>query len=100
MRLIGKQRLHRRTLLRGAGTIAIALPWLEIMGSEPTAHAAEAPAKRLLTVYQPGGTVADKFWPTGSATAPVYGQILKPLEPHLSKLLLLKGLSMTRLWKD
>jgi hypothetical protein len=100
MKLIGKQRLHRRTLLRGAGSIAIALPWLEIMGHEPVARAAETPAKRLLTVYQPGGTVADKFWPTGSADAPVFGQILKPLEPHQSKLLLLKGLSMTRLWKD
>jgi len=97
---IGKRRLHRRALLRGAGTIAIALPWLEIMGTPPEARAAETPAKRLLTVYQPGGTVADKFWPTGTGDAPVYGQILKPLEPHLSKLLLLKGLSMTRLWKD
>lgn len=100
MRLIGKQRLHRRTLLRGAGTIAIALPWLEIMGEQRQARAAETPAKRLLTVYQPGGTVAEKFWPTGSADAPTYGQILKPLEPHQSQLLLLKGLSLTRLWKD
>jgi len=100
MRLIGKHRLPRRALLRGAGSIAIALPWLEIMGSPQQARAAETPAKRLLTVYQPGGTVKDKFWPTGSADAPVYGQILKPLEAHKARLLLLKGLSMTHLWKD
>jgi hypothetical protein len=97
--LLGKQRLNRRAVLRGAGTIAIALPWLEIMGTDK-AHAAAGPAKRLLTVYTPGGTVADKFWPTGTAEAPVLGQILKPLEPHFSKILALKGLSMTKIWKE
>ena len=66
MILLGKNRLNRRALLRGAGSIAIALPWLEIMGT-PEARAAAAPAKRFLSVYQPGGTVADKFWPTGDA---------------------------------
>ncbi len=99
MILLGKYKLNRRAVLRGAGTIAIALPWLEIMGTEK-AHAATGPAKRLLTVYTPGGTVASKFWPTGTATAPVLGQILKPLEPHFSKVLALKGLSMTQVWKE
>jgi Protein of unknown function (DUF1552) len=97
--LLGKQKLNRRTLLRGAGTVAIALPWLEIMGAD-NAHAAAAPAKRLLTVYTPGGTVADKFWPTGTGDAPVLGQILKPLEPHFSKVLALKGLSLSKVWKE
>jgi hypothetical protein len=99
MILLGKHKLNRRALLRGAGTVAIALPWLEIMGADK-AYAAAAPAKRLLTVYTPGGTVADKFWPTGSNEAPVLGQILKPLEPHLPKVLALKGLSMTDVWKE
>ncbi len=99
MILLGKNRLNRRALLRGAGTVAIALPWLEIMGTQ-NAHAAAAPAKRFLGVYTPGGTVANKFWPTGTADAPVLGQILKPLEPHFSKVLTLKGLSMTQIWKE
>jgi hypothetical protein len=98
MILLGKNRLNRRALLRGAGSIAIALPWLEAMGA-PEARAAAAPAKRFLSVYQPGGTVADKFWPTGDANSPVLGQILKPLEPNFSKVLPIKGLSMTALWK-
>ena len=99
MILMGKFRLNRRTLLRGAGSIAVALPWLEIMDTERQALAqATAPAKRFLSVYTPGGTVAEKFWPTGPANAPVLGQILKPLEPHFSKVLALKGLSMTTLW--
>jgi hypothetical protein len=99
MIVLGKHKLNRRAMLRGAGTIAIALPWLEIMGTDK-AYAAGAPAKRLLTVYTPGGTVADKFWPTGSNDAPVLGQILTPLQPHLPKLLALKGLSMTKIWND
>jgi len=98
MILLGKNRLNRRALLRGAGSIAIALPWLEAMGA-PEARAAAGPAKRFLSVYQPGGTVAEKFWPTGDANAPVLGQILKPLEPNFSKVLPIKGLSMTALWK-
>ncbi|MDF3066398.1 MAG: hypothetical protein K0R38_1999 [Polyangiaceae bacterium] len=90
---MGKLKLDRRTVLRGAGSIAIALPWLEIMGHEKVAHAAEGPAKRLLTVYTPGGTVLDKFWPTDKAD-PTSSNILKPLAPHKDKLLVIKGMNM------
>ncbi len=93
MNLMGKLKLNRRTVLRGAGSIAIALPWLEAMGPEKVAHAAEGPAKRLLTVYTPGGTVLDKFWPS-SNTDPTSSNILKPLAEHKDKLLVVKGLNM------
>ena len=57
------QRLSRRAVLRGAGSLAIALPWLEIMGEPRRASAqSAAPATRFLAVYTPGGTVGDKFW--------------------------------------
>ncbi len=92
MNLMGKFKLDRRTLLRGAGSIAIALPWLEVMGHDKLAHAAGAPAKRFLSVYQPGGTVLDKFWP--SATDPTTSAILTPLSALKAKLLVLKGLDM------
>jgi hypothetical protein len=92
MNLMGKLKLDRRTVLRGAGTIAIALPWLEIMGHEKEAHAAGTPAKRFLSVYQPGGTVLDKFWP--SATDPTTSSILTPRAANKAKLLVLKGLNM------
>jgi len=95
MNQLGKFRLNRRTVLRGAGSIAIALPWLEIMGEDKLAHAQAAmPANRFLTVYTPGGTVLEKFWPTGTETAPVLSPILSPLEPVKSKLLVLQGLDM------
>ena len=90
-----KFRLKRRTVLKGAGSIAIALPWLEIMGRGRRANAqAATTAKRLITVYQPGGTVRAKYTPTGTETAPVLSPILAPLEPMKSKLIIVDGLDM------
>src|SRR4051812_25491349 len=88
-----KFRLDRRAVIRGAGSIAIALPWLECMG-EPKAHAAGTPANRFVSVYQPGGTVRAKYTPTGTETAPVLSPILTPLQPVLSKILIVDGLDM------
>jgi hypothetical protein len=90
-----KFRLNRRALLRGAGGVAIALPWLEAMEPERRAHAQTGtPAQRFLAVYTPGGTVLNRWRPTGSETAPVLSPILKPLEPLQSKLLVIDGLDM------
>lgn len=92
---MGKFRLSRRAVLRGAGGIAIALPWLEIMQPTRAAHATAAtPAKRFLHVYTPGGTVLGKWTPTGTETAPVLSPILKPLEALKSKILLVGGMDM------
>ena len=89
-------RLHRRAVLRGAGSLAIALPWLEIMKPDRRAHAAAAPAQRFVAVYQPGGTVRAKYTPTGTETAPVLSPILRPLQPIMDsrKLLIVDGLEM------
>jgi len=95
-------RLDRRTVIKGAGTIAIALPWLEAMSSSRPAHAqsASTPLKRFVTVYQPGGTVrqggskGDRYTPTGSETAFQLSPILAPLEAQKSRLLVLDGLDM------
>jgi Protein of unknown function (DUF1552) len=96
-------RLNRRALLRGAGGIAIALPWMEIMEPVARAQSATATPKRFLAVYTPGGTVVDnlsgvnKWRPTGSETAPVLSPILAPLKPMMDakKLLIVDGLDMT-----
>ncbi|HKY39120.1 MAG TPA: DUF1552 domain-containing protein [Polyangiaceae bacterium] len=118
MNPLRKFRLDRRTVLRGVGSVAIALPWLEVMGAQKTARAqaqgAPGKAKRFLAVYQPGGTVAyrgskvtEKFWPTtGSDGRPMAGPdgkplltpILEPLRPVFPKVLIPKGLSMTKVW--
>lgn len=96
-------RLSRRAVLRGAGTIAIALPWLEIMREERSAHAADAPAKRFVGVYTPGGTVhaessnpslTEQWSPTGTETNFELSPILTPYEPVKSRLLVLDGIDM------
>lgn len=95
-------KLDRRTVLRGAGSIAIALPWLEIMREPRSAQAqsASTPLKRFVTIYQPGGTVrqgsskGDRYTPTGNETSFKLSPILAPLEPVQSRLLLIDGLDL------
>ena len=84
--------LTRRSVIKGAGTIAIALPWLEIMA--PTAHAQENTAKRFLSVYTPGGTVRDKWRCTGSENNFQLSPILAPLSKVKSKLVVPHGIDM------
>ena len=94
MNPISKLRLTRRSVLKGAGGVAIALPWLEAMTDARRAGAA-APAsspKRFLAVYTPGGTVLDKWRPTGTETAFTLSPILAPLEPVKQKVIVLDGL--------
>jgi hypothetical protein len=88
-----KFRLSRRAALRGAGSIAIGLPWLECM-EDAKAQDVPATAQRFIAVYQPGGTVIDKWRPTGTEMAPVLSPILSPLEPVKSKILVIDGLEM------
>jgi Protein of unknown function (DUF1552) len=87
-------RLSRRTVIKGAGTIAIALPWLEIMSSGRRARAASTAPARFLSVFTPGGTVIAKWRPTGSETAFTLSPILAPLEPVKDKILVIDGLTM------
>ncbi|AGP33240.1 DUF1552 domain-containing protein [Sorangium cellulosum] len=81
-------------MLRGAGAIAVALPWLEIMGTERLARAQPAPARRFLAVYTPGGTLMDRWRPTGTETSFTLGPILAPLAPVQDRLLVVDGLDM------
>jgi hypothetical protein len=92
-----KLRISRRTVLKGAGGIAVALPWLEAMvsGRRGRAQAATAsPARRFVAVYQPGGTVLGRYTPTGTETAPVLSPILAPFEPVKDQILIFSGIDM------
>lgn len=86
-------RLNRRAVLRGAGSVAIALPWLEIMRPE-RAHAAPGPARRFVAVYTPGGSVLENWRPNGTEQAFTLSPILKPLESVKSNLVVLDGIDM------
>jgi hypothetical protein len=96
-----KLNLTRRSVIKGAGGIAIALPWLEAMTHRRPALAATLPAapKRFLAVYTPGGTVrrgaiGDRYTPTGTETAFTLSPILAPLEPVKSSVIVVDGLHL------
>ncbi len=88
-----KFRLSRRAMLRGAGSIAIGLPWLEAMAPKP-ANAQESAAQRFIAVYQPGGTVLDRWRPSGGETDFTLSPILSPFEPMRDELLIVENLDM------
>ncbi|MEM9192852.1 MAG: DUF1552 domain-containing protein [Myxococcota bacterium] len=87
-------KLNRRTFIRGAGGVAIALPWLEAMGEPTAARAIGGEARRFLGVYTPGGTVLDRWRPTGDERNYTMSPILAPLAPVRDKLIVLDGLEM------
>jgi hypothetical protein len=87
-------RLSRRAMLRGAGSVAIALPWLEIMEPARPARAAAAAAERFVMIYTPGGTVLEHWRPTGTETDFTLSPILSPLEAVKQHLLVLDGIDM------
>jgi hypothetical protein len=88
-----KFRLDRRAVLRGAGGIAIGLPFLEIMGDgqKASAQAAKVP-KRFVVFFTPNGSIHENWVPTGTTTSFTLSTILKPLEPFQNQLLILDGL--------
>ncbi|MEP6652838.1 MAG: DUF1552 domain-containing protein [Myxococcales bacterium] len=91
-----KNRITRRTLLRGAGSVAIALPFLEAMLPPGRSHAKAVMAPlRLLVFYTPGGTLLDKWRPTGTETAYVLDDMLSPLNPYKDRLLFVDGLDLS-----
>jgi hypothetical protein len=87
-------RLSRRAVLRGAGGVAIALPWLEIMGGGRESRAQGAAARRFISVFNPGGTVLSKWTPTGGETDFTLSPILSPLAPVRDSLIVLSGIDM------
>ncbi len=90
-------RMNRRTLLRGAGGAALALPWLEAMGlpGARVAHAAGAFPKRLIVFFTPNGTIRGNWTPTGTETSFTLPRILEPLKPHQQDLVVIDGLDNT-----
>ena len=52
------KRLSRRTLLRGAGGVAVALPFLDAMSRPRPARAANV-AKRFIVFFSANGTIMD-----------------------------------------
>lgn len=90
-----RKALSRRTLLRGASGVAIALPFLEAM--EARAQTVTSP-KRLVVVFTANGTNQSKWGPPAGSnpteTNWQLGEVLAPLAAHKSKLLVLDRVDM------
>jgi hypothetical protein len=94
--ITSKNRITRRTLLRGAGGVAIGLPFLEAMLSPRRSHADPTLVPlRLLVFYTPGGTLLDQWRPTGTETDFALSEMMAALNPYKDKLLFLDGLDLS-----
>lgn len=87
--------LPRRTVLRGLGGIAIALPFLDAMVPARRIWAQSAQPKRLLVWFQPGGTEIADWRPRGTETNFAFSAMMQPLEKHKQNLIVLDGLSLS-----
>src|SRR3954463_4771414 len=86
--------MDRRACLQGMGA-ALALPLLEVMGSDETVEGKTyKPPVRLGFMYMPHGVIMDQFWPADaesflSSPPPA----LESLRPVLEQCLMMKGIS-------
>jgi hypothetical protein len=92
--LTSKNRLHRRSLLRGAGGLAIGLPFLSAMLRPGQSHAADATPTRFIVFYTPGGTLLDQWLPTSSTAGLVFQDMLAPLQPFADRITMLQGINL------
>ena len=87
-------RLSRRAVLRGAGGVAVGLPFLSAMLSPLRTHADGSIPKRLIIFFTSNGTIPEAWTPTGGETDFQLSPILSPLASHREDLLILKGIDM------
>ena len=92
--ITSKNRINRRTVLRGAGGLSIGLPFLSAMLAPGRSHADETTPTRLLVFYHPGGTLLDRWRPTGTETSFTLQPMMAPLTPFLDRLVFVDGVDM------
>ena len=94
MNYITRKHLSRRTVLRGGGGVAMALPFLGAMVPACTALAKTAAAgkPRLGFVYFPHGAVMDLWTPKGEGSEFELSPILSPLAKHRAQMTVISNL--------
>jgi len=85
-------RIHRRHFLRGAGSLGLALPLLEVMEGPRRAAAQTTGLRHFIVMYEQSGFIYDAWKPAGSGATFTLQGSLTPLEPHKSKLCIIDGL--------
>ena len=84
--------LDRRTLLRGAGGVALALPFLQAMAPRKARAATTAP-HRLLILFAENGVVPSTWFPSGAGKTFSLPMATSPLEPWKSNLIFFDGVN-------
>jgi hypothetical protein len=79
-----KTRIQRRTFLKGAGGVSLALPMLEAMMPAASAAAGKKPVKRMVCLSNNYGVYQKAFFPDQSQVGADYDipPTLQPLEKH------------------
>lgn len=83
--------LSRRTLLRGVGGAAIALPWLEAFAPRRAVAGTEPLPKRFIVMFSANGTLPSSWLPSGGETDFTLSPILSPLAEHRDDLVIIQG---------
>src|SRR6185503_14235413 len=86
------KRLSRRTLLRGASGIGLALPFLDAMQPRSARAQATAAPRRILFAFQANGDQPSRRFDAEGETSFALGEFLAPLEPYRSELLFVNNL--------
>jgi hypothetical protein len=85
--------ISRRALLRGAGGVAISLPFLEAMMPKGARAAAAATApRRMLNFFTENGVVESNWYPSGTEKQWTMPMSLDPLMPFQSNVIVFQGL--------
>ncbi|GDY12644.1 hypothetical protein LBMAG53_15220 [Planctomycetota bacterium] len=87
--------IPRRGFLRGAGALALALPWLESLASavEPATDPHDvARNRRFVAFFLPNGVEAKDWWSKGDGAGMELSPTLQPLDPHRADLNVVAGL--------
>jgi len=93
--------IRRRHFLRGLGTLAVGLPFLESLAPRRARAQSNTPSpKRLLVFFECNGVEMDRFWPNvpyGALTPASFDNNtpLSEISGYASRMLLPRGLSMT-----
>jgi hypothetical protein len=91
--MITRKAIPRRTFLRGFGTAAIGLPFLDAMAPALSANTTAAPPVRMAFFYLPNGMIMDAWNPDYAGRLGELPRTLKALAPYKDDMLLLGNLT-------
>ena len=90
------RKLTRRHLLRGAGSVAVGLPFLEGLAPRRARAQSDDVMRRLIVFMQVNGVDVARFWPNQGAgtiqASSLTGTAIESLAPYADRLLIPRGL--------